>query len=225
MLSGETWAARKLLAPKMSTNGEYWHVFKEPHAPTAYNSVSKARFSLASSNLSMFYVGDTLNGVLWETVLRDVEPDDALNVDIDVSSLAGMRAVKLRLLDAELAVLDLRQPGLRGAGFGPSSREAVEVARLIATPSHDETHAAVATLFTDLVKAGVVDMPALAWVSRQHSGSNVYLSYEPPGSPSSWQQVGDIVALDDDKNGHQLIHRALEEAGFQWSPALYTAGT
>ncbi|MCE4297230.1 hypothetical protein [Xanthomonas hortorum] len=223
MPPGKSWLTQKPTLSIMPNHADYWHVFKEPHQATEYNQNSKARFALTGDSRGMFYVGDTLNGVLWETVLRDVEPNRRLEVDVDVNQLRDMRAVRLALMEPALPLLDLRQPGLRGLGFGPNTDKAVEVARLIATPDHSATHGEIEAIRKELSGFGMPGMPCLAWVSRQHSGSNVFLCYDPPTKPDNWLIKDNVVALDDPRTGHDLIKKALEEAGFSWAPAYYTS--
>jgi hypothetical protein len=222
MPAGKPWVTKPPAMRPLAVDPIYWHVYHADFAPLSANPFSKARLALVDpeggkkSAFGMFYLASDFAGALWEVVLRYVEPDDARNVRVDIATLAGMRAVRLRLRRDGVPQLELGQPGLRML-FAADSPESVAVASLIAAPDHRTTHAEAAQLREDLMRVGVGDMPVLAWPSRQHNPSTVYLAYAPPMAADWWELVDDPQPLDTPA-GHALIRAELERCGFHWVP-------
>lgn len=182
MPGGKSWLVTPPAMRPLPTEAVYWHVYHADYAPLSANPFSKARLALVDpaggkkSLFGMFYLASDFAGALWEVVLRYVEPDEQRRVRVDVSALAGTRAVRLRLRRESVPQLELGQPGLRVL-FPADSAESVAVAGLIAEPDHSKTHTEAQQLRDDLVRAGVANMPVLAWPSRQHNASTVFLAY------------------------------------------------
>lgn len=222
MPGGKPWLAKPPAVRPLAVDPVYWHIYHADYAPLSANPFSTARLALVDpeggkkSAFGMFYLASDFAGALWEVVLRYIEPDEQRHVRVDVSALAGMRAVRLRLRRDGVPQLELGQPGLRVL-FAADSVESVAVAGLIAEPDHTKTHAEAQQLRDDLVRVGVVDMPILAWPSRQHNASTVYLAYEPPMTADWWELVDDPQPLDTPA-GHALIRAELERCGFRWVP-------
>jgi hypothetical protein len=145
-------------------------------------------------------------------VLRSVEPDEQRIARVDASALAGLRAVRFRREGMSQRELD--QPGLR-VHFPVDSAESVAVAGLIAEPDDAKTHAEAQQLRNDLVRVGDAHMPVLAWHSRQHNPSTVYLAYAPPMAAGWWELVDAPL---DRPAGHVLILAELDRSGFHWTP-------
>lgn len=221
---GEYWFPRSPAFHVLPQDRVYWHIYPERTSegskirPRMANPASKARFALPSSH-AMFYLGDTLSGVLWETLLRWIEPASTGEVEIALSTLTGMRAVQLRLTKKGVPWFPLTQPEMRMYGHKPDSDTWQKIQKHLQEPDHAETHAAARDLLLALEARGFTDMPVLSWASRQHQASNVYLAYQPPMGEDWWEVVGKSVPLDD-INGHNLIRKCLSENGFTWPEAL-----
>jgi len=223
MPAGKPWVTT---APKFLTvpNAEpFWHVYRKPYAPTAYNPATKARLALIGGSHAMYYVSNTLAGALWESALRDtlVRPD--LTCDVQTWALRDYYAVQVRLLRADVPRLALEHP-LRRQLFALGSVEDLELDRLLRTPLHGETHGEAQQLVQDLAAAGVTDLPMLSWSSRQHQASTVYLSYAPPMAAMDWEVVaGTEIPLDDPANDYPAIRAELKRCGFEWTKLATTA--
>lgn len=221
MLIGKHWFTTAPKLPAFAENELLWHIYSERYGPLAANPASKARLALPGQR-AMFYLASSLDGALWETVLRGVVPDADRHVAILERDLVGMRAIQVRRKVVNAPLLDLSGAGLRMI-FLQGSKESVAVAALIAEPDHLKTHKAAERLFKSFKKAGVSEMPILSWVSRQHKGAIVYLAYEPPMDSTWWETVGAPIALDDPGAGHDAIRQALASSNYHWAPAVTTA--
>lgn len=216
MPAGKPWFTKKCQFDCVPNGALFWHVYREPHLPLAANPVSSARMSLRGTH-AMFYVASDLSGALWETVLRAVAPDDRGRVAIEASSLVGYRAIKVRLLRDDLPLLDLTSPALRKL-FVSDSAEAFAVAQMLGDPDHANTHDEARRLLHDLHAVGVEEMPVLAWGSRQHHASKVFLAYQPPMDEGWWATEGDPIHIDDSSFGHVVLRGELAQCGFLWAP-------
>lgn len=220
MPAGRPWLQRPYRPARVPTANEFFHVFKRRFGPLATNPWSEGRFALApplpgeSSDFGMFYVATSLAGALWEVPLRDVQPDLDRTVALPVVALDELAVVRLELLDPNVPLIDLRQPGLRDLFPDVDSDEAHAIAGLCTTGNYEATHREAWGLQRELTREGH-DMPFLAWGSRMHSGSTVYLGYAPPADESFWRVIDDPVDLDGPA-GHELVRRTLADAGFEW---------
>jgi hypothetical protein len=228
MPAGKPWIARKPRLKSVPDDAPFWRVYSSQFHPLSANRYSKARFALIEpsagkeSVYGMFYVANDLSGVLWETVLRYVVPDEDGRVRVDTTKLSGMRAIRLELVRRDVPMLELGQPGLRNL-FPHDSEESVAVAKLIAEPDHALTHPEIRALRYGLKSHGIEHMPVLSWPSRQHNGSRVYLAYQPPMREDWWRVSGPPVALDEPDPGYRLIAHELARCGFVWEPCATTA--
>ncbi len=218
MPGGSAWLTR---TPTLGTvpPARYWHLYREPYGATAANPRSRARFALvdaAADPHAMFYLATTFDGALWETLLRDVEPDAAGRVRLEVAALAGWRAIELTLVHPHAALLDLTQPARRHL-FPLGSAPCLAVDALLRTPDHGATHPEARALRAALKHYGIDTMPALRWTSRQHSASEVYLLFEPP-MQSAWFAAASAPVALDTLAGYALIETKLALHGFAWVP-------
>lgn len=220
MPAGKPWLLAPAALRGLPTEAVYWHIYHQDYPPLAANPYSQARLALVDpggarkSEFGMFYFANDLAGALWEVILRYVEPDAARGVRVEPSRLAGMRVVRLRLRNSQVTQLDLGQPGLRML-FLPDSAESVAVAALLADPDHRNTHTEARELREQLVQCGTHHMPVLAWPSRQHSASTVYLAFDPPMTADWWELIDEPQSLDT-LAGHAIIRDELARCGFEW---------
>lgn len=224
MQAGERWFRHRPAFQRLKKGHTFWHVFPSVIEsggrvdPTSANPNSRARFALHDTH-GMFYLGDSLTGVLFETVLRWIEPEPDGAVEIPLDSIRGMRAVELELMSDQVDHFPLIQPHLKKFRFGPSTAMGRAIVDLIHEPDHEKTHAASAAIRDELARYGL-EMPVLSWMSRQHSPSQVYLAYEPPMNSGWWRVKSTVICLDDEE-GHDRIRLGLEKCGFHWVPSLY----
>ena len=216
MPAGREWFPQRPSLRTLASATTLWHVYPSRYGPLDANPNSKARLALVGTH-GMFYAADTLAGALWETVLRNVEPDPHRRVMISPGSLSGMRAVPVSLLRNDVNLLPLGQPELREL-FPADSEEAREVAALLNDPNHSNTHGVARRIYEDLVRHGFTEMPVLSWPSRQLNSSTIYLAYSPPMDNSWWGVAGVPLELDDPKSGHAAVHETLRNHGFDWTP-------
>jgi hypothetical protein len=161
----------------------------------------------------MFYTATTLAGALWEVPLRDVEPEDRM-VFIQPEALKGLSVVTLELVQTDVPLMEISQPGLRALFPDRSGPESVEIARLRETEAYEETHEAAWELQSELIHAGH-PMPFLTWPSRMHNASTVYLGYQPPMEEAWWNVIDGPTDLDGPE-GHEFVRTVLAEAGYTW---------
>lgn len=222
MPGGSPWLAR---APVLGVvpPGRYWHLYREPYGARSANPKSRTRFALVDPKdpHAMFFVSDTFDGALWETLLRDVEPDAAGRVRLEAAQLAGWRAVELDLVFPHAALMDFTDPARRTL-FAKGSKPCLALDVLLKTPKHATTHPHAQALRAELAAHGIATMPALKWVSRQHSDSRVYLFYAPPMQSEWFTLAATPIALDTGA-GHRLIDDRLARHGFAWVPGETTA--
>ncbi len=220
MPDGRPWLTRPPALRTLAVEPVYWHLYNEAYGPLAANPYSRARLALChivegrASAIGMFYLASDLAGALWETVLRYVEPDPQRHVRVDIDALKGQRAVRVRLRNDAVPLLELGQPGLR-ALFAADSADSVAVAAILANPDHDATHEEARALRQDLARHGIDQMPVLSWPSRQHSASTVYLAYAPPMTDTWWEVEGEPVLLDT-AEGYALVRGELARCGYHW---------
>lgn len=223
MPAGREWFPRRPSLRTLSSESPFWHVYSSSYGPLAANPKSKGRLALVGTH-GMFYAADRLAGALWETVLREVEPDALRRVTISPGSLSGMRAVRLSLLRDDLPLLPLGQPQLRDL-FPADSAEALEVATLLRDPKHSKTHPMARDIEAGLCNHGIAEMPVLSWPSRQFNEATVYLAYTPPMHESWWRVEDAPLELDDPSSGHSAVRDALADAGYAWVPLATDATT
>lgn len=214
MPAGDPWFKK---APKLfpMPDCRYWHVYREPYEPLSTNRCSEGRFALTRS-LGMFYVADTMAGAMWETILRNVAPDDVCRVNIEAADLDGFRVAELCLEHPVPQCLHLNDPRNRHL-FPQNSKEAKSLRRHVTTPVHSRTRIWADRLRSELSKVGLADLPPLCWQSNQLSSSQAYLLYEPPMESSWWRVVGAAIELDT-QVGRDELQRELNCHGFKWAP-------
>ncbi|WP_323549090.1 RES domain-containing protein [Xanthomonas campestris] len=181
----------------------------------AANPVSEARFSLPGK-LRMFYVAESLAAAMWETMLRDIAPDDHGRVSIEAHQLRDYRAVRLTLVNAKVACLHFNNPRARHL-FPAKSEEMDDLKLLVSMADHARSRDEASALRSELLAMGIHDMPALCWQSNQCSSSQAYLLYEPPMTSGWWSPGATPIAMDS-ANGHLLLSAELLAHGFHWAP-------
>ena len=219
MPAGKSWLQRRYDPAIVPTAQPLFHVFRRQHGPLSANPWSEGRFALASrihgesSDYGMFYVATTVAGALWEVPLREVQPEDRI-VSIPLEDLKGLSVVTLELVQPGVQLLELSQPGLRALFPDVKGPETAEIARLRETGCYEDTHDAAWELQRELIREGH-PMPFLAWPSRMHNASTVYLGYQPPMEAAWWNIIEGPTDLDGPK-GHELVRTVLAEAGYAW---------
>lgn len=189
-----------------------WHVYNRSYGPLAPNPESTARMALVGTH-AMFYAADTIDGALWESVLRNVHVNKG-QATILPAYLDGFSLISFRARRTDLPLLELGQPGLRRLFPDPDSRPAQAVADLLRDPVHKNTHADAQALHIDLATVGITEMPTLAWPSRMHNAGTVYLAYAPPMIEDWWEIDSLPIPLDTPGGGHPVIDEVLVRQGF-----------
>ncbi|MBO0395485.1 MULTISPECIES: hypothetical protein [Stenotrophomonas] len=167
----------------------------------------------------MFYAADSLEGALWEALLRYTVILPEGRCVFPTAKLSGQVVSRVRWIGAEAKVLPLSRPGLLHLfpdGDGPA---VAAVKAMTTTMDHASTHTEAAALQACLegLSPPICEMPILSWKSRQFEDSTVYLSYHPLGASSNWVQEGPSVPLDT-PGGMVLIRDALQKHRFNWTP-------
>lgn len=191
--------------------------------PAAYdafapNPNSQARFALPG-HYAMFYAADSLEGALWEALLRYVVLKPKGQCDLPTARLTGQVVSKVRLKAPGARLIQLSRPGLLHLFPDGDSAVHAEVKMLLTTPNHLGTHAEANALHECLkgLTPPIDDMPMLSWQSRQFEKSTVYLSYHKKGAPHAWEQIGASQELDTPE-GYLMIRDVLLQHGFHWTP-------
>lgn len=220
--AGKPWLASRPALTTMGNDEPYWRVFDNRYPMLEANPKATSRMALLDTHGS-FFVADTLAGALWEVALRYTQVTAGWGVEIPVGKLRHLRATKVRLTRADVPLLDLGHPGLM-ALHPLDSPEAQAIDALMNDPMHKNTHAPARDLHAELQAMGIVEMPVIAWDSRQYRKSKVFLAYDPPMTPSWWQPVGEVIALDDPESGYPVLQAELAQHGFIWTPPAATSG-
>jgi len=163
-----------------------WHVYKEPHAPTAFNPNSNGRFSArtAATPRAMFYAGSSADCALWETLLRDVVPMSDRSRYVQLPPAAGYSLAQVRLR-RDVPILDLSPLKLRGAVFDRDWRD--RLLMLTTVPKYAATHKAAVQLLDAAPKTS-----GLSWRSRQTGEELAYVFYGPPVSNADIELIETI---------------------------------
>ncbi|HEY4144768.1 hypothetical protein [Pinirhizobacter sp.] len=156
-----------------------------------------------------WYLGDTVDAALWESVLRDVEPDDDGGVYLDRSVLApyALQWVRIR---AKGEILRMEHPARRHVVNASNVRLNAKWDQLVAEDIYPLTHVA-AGLVQLQFHFGLMELPGISWRSRQSDAGIVHLFYDPPSNRSDWEMLGIPVPLASD-DGIRLIRDALTAA-------------
>ncbi|HJU39634.1 MAG TPA: RES domain-containing protein [Tahibacter sp.] len=202
-----------------------WHVHQWDAAtgkfgPTSFNPFASGRFAarLARRPRAMYYAGSTPSVALWETVLRDVEPQGSQReVRLDVSLLKGTRLSPVFSRKA-MSVLELFPLSLRRQAGHPLGEEWLE---LTTTGKHAYTHGPTASLLNHLEEsfpALIVD--GFVWESRQcgtaREHPKAYVFFDPPCGASSfdaWAHCAPLML--DSASGRRYLERAVDDAGMR----------
>jgi hypothetical protein len=188
---------------------ELWHVYKDPYSPTDFNPCANGRFAArtASPPKAMLYAGSTPDCVLWETLLRDVVPQEHHpRYSIDMPAANGYHIARLGLKN-DVCILDLSPLGLRRL-LGGDKKQRDRISVLTIVPKYPATHVEAMRLLKKFP-----DAAGLSWISRQTGKDRAYVFYEPPMS-SGVVAVLETIALDS-SGGRHLIDQALARAGMR----------
>jgi hypothetical protein len=187
---------------------ELWHVYKEPYAPTSFNSFANGRFAARTADppRAMFYAGETSDCALWETVLRDVFPQSRPPHGVELPPLSGYHIARVRLM-SDVEILDLGRAGVRWiAGDDLKRRDRITV--LTAVPKYTATHSEAAKLLSDFPRTAGLLRP-----SKQIGKDGAFLFYDPPVICDDFEPIESIVL--DSAAGMGLIDQALARAGMR----------
>lgn len=169
-----------------------------------------------------WYISDTLAGALWESVLRNVEPDNDSGVYLDLPKLARSSVQWVEPVGSG-EVLRL-EPAERRHVVLPSNKLLNRYwDELIGHEIYELTHAAAGLVQLQCLAGGVV-LPGISWRSRQANADIVYVLYEPPRIDTGWMPVGDPIQLDRPA-GQQLLRETLAASGMFWLNDPIRAGT
>lgn len=199
-------------------SGELYRVHPGVFDAATPNPASRARFALPGTH-AMFYAADSLEGALWEALLRYTVIGRRGLCEFPTAKLRGQVVSRVRLSSPHSKVLPLSRPGLQHL-FPDGDSAAVQAVKVLTTtPDHSSTHVEAAELHACLMNLTppIKDMPMLSWKSRQFEDSTVYLSYHRHGAPSGWEKVGASQSLDTPA-GMALIQAALGRHKFEWTP-------
>ncbi|WP_099481484.1 RES domain-containing protein [Stenotrophomonas maltophilia] len=200
-------------------DGVLYRVHEAKYSATKPNARSQARFALPGK-YAMYYAADSIEGALWEALLRYVVLGPKGKCDFPTAKLRNQVVSRVRLISPDdHRLIELSRPGI--LHLFPNGNDPVHevVKQLLVTPDHASTHAEAEALHEALssLTPPVDAMPMLSWSSRQFEKSTVYLAYQPDGSPDVWQQIGPSKPLDVPE-GHQLIKEVLAKHKFDWVP-------
>lgn len=193
--------------------GEYVRVFQPKYGDVlGVHPDPPGRFALKDDmprgvvGAGGWYLGDTANAALWESVLRDVEPDDDGGVYLDRSLLTPYAVQRVQLLN-EREILRLESGMRRHIIKASNLRLNDKWDRLCTEDIYELTHTA-AGLVQLQFRTKLIDLPAISWRSRQAPAGIVYLIYDPPRDASDWRMLDAPVSLASDA-GLRMIRDAL----------------
>jgi uncharacterized protein (TIGR03067 family) len=210
----------------LSTFTSYYRVFLDDYGPLGAQPSLSGRFALhdnlATGELgrSGVYLAQSISGAIWEEVFRDLHADAKGRVRVPPTAYEARSVATLQLQKPDRKVLRLDQP-LRRDLVLPDAIGYRQWDALITTDNHSLTHGAAAEVNRFCLGQGV-ELPGLAWTSRQKQDELVYLLYEPPYDPADWQLVRQVSLSSSE--GIQLMRRALALEGWTWVGAPTGAG-
>lgn len=198
---------------------ELYRVHKKKYQAIDANPLSRARFALTGGDHAMFYAADSVEGALWEVLLRDISLGPGGHCEFPANMLKDQVLSKVRLTAVDQRRISLSRPGILHLFPDGDGNEVLEVNLMTRTNDHSSTHREAEAILQCLrqLDPPIKEMPILSWKSRQFEDSTVYLSYSERTAPSGWEQVGASMELDSDE-GIELIVRTLQQHEFHWTP-------
>lgn len=198
--------------------GNYVRVFEPDWGDVmTTNPNANGRFTLKTDmprgvvGAASWYISDTVAGALWESVLRDVVPDDNGGVYLDINRLGryALQAVRCvtpgRVLRMEPGprrhVIAAGNKLLNQKWNGWFEEDVYELTHTAAGLVQLQFHA------TDPSTV----LPGISWRSRMTADGLVYLLYDPPLVAAHFEPVDSAIALNSPQ-GLQWIRDTLTQA-------------
>ncbi|MEY2161281.1 RES domain-containing protein [Rhodanobacter sp. FW106-PBR-LB-2-11] len=208
----------------------YIRVFEPAYGDVlSANPNASGRLSLKQDNprgathAASWYIAETLRAAMWETVLRDVDPDDEGGVFLDLRVLAKYAVQSVKLLKPG-AVLRLEPAARRHVIAFNNHRLNSEWDHHLTTAIYETTHVMAGLAQLQCRAADpAVELPGISWRSRQADADLAYVLYVPPCPTPQWAAVDDLVRLDTPA-GHQLIRSVLAQDQMVWLNDPGTSG-
>ena len=202
--------------------GKYARVFEPVWGDVlTANPTASGRFSLKASmphgatGAAGWYISGTLRGALWESVLRDVDPDNARGVSLDSAQLARTSVQWVQLREP-LQVLRLEPTQRRHVISRSSQARDERLEYFCHTPLYEMTHTAAGLLQLQFgAQVPPLPLPGISWRSKQSTNDVVYVLYQPPLDTTLWQPVGKPIKLDS-KKGLNLLRTTLAAEDMTW---------
>lgn len=144
--------------------GELYRVHPGVFDAATPNPASRARFALPGTH-AMFYAADSLEGALWEALLRYTAIGRRGQCEFPTAKLKGQVVSRVRLTAVHSKLLPLSRPGLQHL-FPDGDSAAVQAVKVLTTtPDHSCTHVEAAELHACLMNLTppIKDMPMLSW--------------------------------------------------------------
>jgi len=200
----------------------YCRVFEPAHGdvlqPNPYATgrlTLKAHCPAGSTAAASWYIAETARSAFWESVLRDVEPDDDGGVFLDRRVLAKYAFQEVELLE-EGQVLRQEPAARRHVVLLGNAPLNTKWDHELSTAIYETTHtmAGLAQLQC-LAHDPPIALPGFSWRSRQADADLAYVLYDPPRKRAAWRAHGDPVSLDSPA-GHLLLRTVLEQDQMVW---------
>ncbi|AIF48193.1 hypothetical protein [Dyella japonica] len=208
----------------------YIRVFEPAHGDVlSANPHATGRLSLkqdmprGATHASSWYIAETLRSAFWESVLRDVDPDDDGGVILDPRVLAKYAVQSVQLLEPA-SVLRL-EPAARRHVIGLNNhRLNSEWDHHLTTAIYETTHVMAGLAQLQCRAANPpLDLPGISWRSRQADADLAYVLYVPPRVSAHWAALDDLVLLNTPA-GHQLLRSVLAQDQMTWLNDPGTSG-
>lgn len=180
------------------------------------NPHANGRFSLKDNmprgvaGAAAWYLSNTVAGALWESVLRDVLPDDDGGVYLDMTLLGKNSLQWVRCVRAG-RVLRM-EPGMRRHVVSPKNALLNQKwNHWFEEDIYELTHTAAGLVQLQFGSATPpVILPGISWRSRMAAEALVYLMYAPPLVIADFEVMDDPIPLDSPQ-GLQWIRDALAQ--------------
>jgi hypothetical protein len=168
------------------------------------------------TSAACLYLSDTIRGAFWETILRDIAPDENGGVYLDAGKLAKCSLQWIELVSTGL-VLRL-EPAMQRHVIRPDHKDLIRKwDDILATDIYELTHTMAGLVqLQGLAEQPIpVVVPGISFRSRQAPADIVYVFYEPPLKRSEWHALGTPISLGSEE-GQQLVRDVLAQASMVW---------
>ncbi len=182
-----------------------------------YRMVPKSSIPEGVTEVGAIYLAAKLECAAWETVLRDVTPDDAGGVILDPLVLAKYAVQEVELVEPSAVHVVRLEPAARRHVIAHTNHRLNQYWNdILEHDWYELTHVAAGLLQLQcLAEPTPVVVPGVSWRSRQADADIVYVLYAPPFDRSAWRPIEKPISLGTEE-GYQLLRQVLAKDHMVW---------